>query len=107
MKALTIAAWAKPNGIKGADGMSIVSKRIAHQNGDCYNLFSWTGQKMYARVTSKGQITSTRVLEDGKWIEKKGTTPWTWVRGQVIPNSIIDGWLEDINWKLSLRIYRQ
>ena len=67
MKALTIAAWAKPNGIKGADGMSIVSKRIGHQNGDCYNLFSWNGQKMYARVNSKGEITSTTVLEDGKW----------------------------------------
>ena len=67
MKALTIAAWAKPNGIKGADGMSIASKRIAHQNGDCYNFFTWTGQKMYARVNSTGQIVSNTVLKDGEW----------------------------------------
>ena len=67
MKALTIAAWIKPNGIKGADGMSIASKRIAHQIGDCYNLFTWTGQKMYARVNSKGQIVSNTILKDGEW----------------------------------------
>ena len=40
MKAITIAVWIKPNGIKGADGMSVASKRIGHQNGDCYNLFT-------------------------------------------------------------------
>ena len=67
MKELTIAAWVKPNGIKGADGMSIVSKRFAHQDGDCYNLFTWTGQKVYARVNSEGEISSSTVLENGKW----------------------------------------
>ena len=67
MKAITIAAWIKPNGIKGADGMSVASKRIGHQNGDCYNLFTWTGQKMYARVNSKGQIVSNTILKDGEW----------------------------------------
>ena len=67
MKALTIAAWIKPNGIKGADGMSVASKRIGHQNGDCYNLFTWTDQKMHARVNSKGQIVSNTILKDGEW----------------------------------------
>jgi len=67
MKAITIAVWIKPNGIKGADGMSVASKRIGHQNGDCYNLFTWTGQKMYARVNSKGQIVSNTILKDGEW----------------------------------------
>ena len=40
MKKLTISTWVKPNGIKGADGMSIISKRFAHKDGDCYNLLS-------------------------------------------------------------------
>jgi len=67
MKKLTIAAWVKPNGIKGSDGMSIISKRFAHKDGDCYNLFIWTGQKVYARVNSTGQISSNTTLEDGNW----------------------------------------
>ena len=47
--------------------MSIASKRIGHQNGDCYNLFTWTDQKMHARVNSKGQIISNTILKDKEW----------------------------------------
>lgn len=39
MSALTIEAWAYPQNIASHEGMAIVSKRVANQNGDAYNLF--------------------------------------------------------------------
>jgi hypothetical protein len=67
MKALTIAAWAKPIKPMAQEGMSIASKRIAFDNADVYNLFLWTGQTMRARVNAKGEIASKTAFEDGKW----------------------------------------
>ncbi|MDY0355989.1 MAG: LamG domain-containing protein, partial [Sedimentisphaerales bacterium] len=67
MSALTIEAWAYPQNIASHEGMAIVSKRIANQNGDAYNLFIWTGQIIEARVNAGGAVNSTTVLQNDNW----------------------------------------
>jgi hypothetical protein len=67
MSTLTIEAWALPRNIASHEGMSIVSKRIANQNADAYNLFIWTGQLVEARVNAAGAIRSTTALQDNNW----------------------------------------
>jgi len=67
MSTLTIEAWAFPQNIASHEGMAIVSKRIANQNGDAYNLFIWTGQRLEARVNATGGINSTTVLQNDTW----------------------------------------
>jgi len=67
MSALTIEAWALPRNMASHEGMSIVSKRIANQNADAYNLFIWTGQLVEARVNAGGAIRSTTALQNNNW----------------------------------------
>jgi len=67
MSTLTIEAWAFPQNIASHEGMAIVSKRIANQNADAYNLFIWTGQRLEARVNATGGINSTTVLQNDTW----------------------------------------
>jgi hypothetical protein len=67
MGALTIAAWIQTSDLAAAEGMSIASKRIASANQDVYNLFFWTGQKLYGRVNASGEISSLTVFEDDIW----------------------------------------
>ena len=68
MKALTVEAWIKPYK-PDALARGIVSKRVAWQQSDVYNLFSWTDMKLYARVNAQSnvQIISQTVLEDKRW----------------------------------------
>ncbi len=67
MSTLTIEAWAFPRNIASHEGMSIVSKRIANQDADAYNLFIWTGQIVEARVNAGGAVRSTTALQDNNW----------------------------------------
>lgn len=67
MEALTIEAWVMPVEPDSKEGMSVVSKRAAWEQGDVYNLFIWTGQTVRARVNAQGEIISSTVLEDGEW----------------------------------------
>ncbi len=67
MSALTIEAWAYPQNIASHEGMAIVSKRIANQNADAYNLFIWTGQHLEARVNAGGGVNSTTALQNNTW----------------------------------------
>ncbi|MDI6451667.1 LamG-like jellyroll fold domain-containing protein, partial [Anaerobaca lacustris] len=67
MSTLSIEAWAFPRNIASHEGMSIVSKRIANQNADAYNLFIWTGQIVEARVNAGGAVRSTTALQDNNW----------------------------------------
>ena len=69
MSALTIAAWVLPRNIADYEGMSIVSKRNAFNDGDVYNLFTWTGQVVNGRVNGNNANIglSTTVLEDETW----------------------------------------
>ena len=67
LEAFTITAWFKCEGVGELEGMSIISKRVAHQNGDAFNIFLWGGGKIHARVNGKGQIIGPTVIENGKW----------------------------------------
>ncbi|MFB0553334.1 MAG: LamG domain-containing protein, partial [Phycisphaerae bacterium] len=69
MSALTIAAWVLPQNLAGHEGMSIVSKRIAWENADVYNLFVWTGRIVNGRVNANNTNIglSTTALEDNTW----------------------------------------
>ncbi len=67
LEAFTIAAWFKCEGVGDLEGMSIISKRIGHQNGDAFNIFLWGGGKIHARVNGKGQIIGPTAIENGKW----------------------------------------
>jgi len=67
MSTLTIEAWALPQNIASHEGMCIVSKRNANQDGDAYNLFIWTGQIVEARVNAGGAVNSTTALQDNTW----------------------------------------
>lgn len=67
LEAFTITAWFKCEGIGELEGMSIISKRVAHQNGDAFNIFLWAGGKIHARVNGKGQLISSTAVENGKW----------------------------------------
>ncbi len=69
MSALTIAAWVLPQNLASHEGMSIVSKRNAWEDGDVYNVFIWTGQIVNARVNANNSNIglSTTVLEDNTW----------------------------------------
>ena len=67
LETFTISAWFKCEGVGDLEGMSILSKRVAHQNGDAFNIFLWGGGKIHARVNGKGQIISPTVIENGKW----------------------------------------
>lgn len=64
MKALTIAAWIKPDKVTDT---AIVSKRVAHQSEDAYNFFIYTGDRLDGRIDSSGDFWSTTVIEQGKW----------------------------------------
>ena len=67
LDAFTITAWFKCEGVGELDGMSIISKRVAHQNGDAFNIFLWAGGKIHARVNGKGQLISSTAIENGRW----------------------------------------
>ncbi len=69
MSALTIAAWVLPQNLASHEGMSIVSKRNAWEDGDVYNVFIWTGQIVNARVNANNTNIglSTTALEDNTW----------------------------------------
>ncbi|MBW7989706.1 MAG: LamG domain-containing protein [Planctomycetes bacterium] len=69
MSALSIAAWVLPRNIASHEGMSIVSKRNAFNDGDVYNLFTWTGQVVNGRINGNNANIglSTTVLEDDTW----------------------------------------
>jgi len=69
MSALTIAAWVLPQNLADHEGMSIVSKRIAWENADVYNLFIWTGRLVNGRVNGNNTNIglSTAALEDNTW----------------------------------------
>ena len=67
LETFTISAWFKCEGVGDLEGMSIISKRVAHQNGDAFNIFLWGGGKIHARVNGKGQIIGPTVIENGKW----------------------------------------
>jgi hypothetical protein len=64
MKALTIAAWINT---EKATETSIVSKRNAQGNGDTYNFFLWTGNKLSGRINNNGDFFSTTVFSTGEW----------------------------------------
>ena len=68
MKALTVEAWVRPDNPSAA-ARGIVSKRIAFQNKDVYNLFLWTGTKIWGRVSANEaqQIGSQTVVKNGTW----------------------------------------
>ncbi|MFC1714204.1 LamG domain-containing protein [Candidatus Poribacteria bacterium] len=67
MGALSIAAWVTMQDLAAVEGMSIASKRVASATEDVYNLFFWTGQKLYGRVNAQGEISSQTVFEDDTW----------------------------------------
>ena len=69
MSALTIEAWVLPRNLASHEGMSVVSKRIANQDADSYNLFIWTGRIVNARVNADGgsAVQSTTALQDETW----------------------------------------
>jgi hypothetical protein len=69
MSALSIAAWVLPQNLASHEGMSIVSKRNAWEDGDVYNVFIWTGQTVNARVNANNTNIglSTTALEDNTW----------------------------------------
>ncbi len=67
MTAMTITAWFQTRDVADAEGMSIMSKRLAWQQGDAYNLFIWTGQTVRARVNGAGEIVTTTAIQDDTW----------------------------------------
>ena len=69
MEALTIEAWVKPSEPASKEGMSVVSKRLAWESGDVYNLFIWDGQTVRGRVNANSglELQSQTALEDGQW----------------------------------------
>ena len=67
MTAMTITAWFQTRDFAAAEGMSIMSKRLAWQQGDAYNLFIWTGQTVRARVNGAGEIITATAIEDDTW----------------------------------------
>ena len=67
LSALTVEAWVFPQNIASHEGMSIASKRIANQNADSFNLFTWTGQIVNARINAGGAVMSTTALQDNTW----------------------------------------
>ena len=64
MEALTIAAWINP--AKSIE-VSIVSKRAVQGNGDTYNFFLWTGNRLSGRINNNGDFFSTTVFGTGEW----------------------------------------
>ncbi len=64
MEALTIAVWIRPEKTSEA---SIVSKRVANVNGDSYNFFMWTGNKLSGRINASGDFWSSTIIEAGTW----------------------------------------
>ncbi|MHC4243733.1 MAG: LamG domain-containing protein, partial [Planctomycetota bacterium] len=69
MSALSIAAWVLPRNLASYEGMSIISKRNAYNDGDVYNLFIWTDQLVNGRVNGNNTNIglSTEGLEDNTW----------------------------------------
>ncbi|MDT8301598.1 MAG: LamG domain-containing protein, partial [Sedimentisphaerales bacterium] len=69
MTALSIAAWVLPRNIASYEGMSIISKRNAYNDGDVYNLFIWTDQLVNGRVNGNNTNIglSTEPLVDNTW----------------------------------------
>ncbi|MBC8471656.1 MAG: LamG domain-containing protein [Planctomycetes bacterium] len=69
MSALSIAAWVLPRNIASHEGMSIISKRNAYNDGDVYNLFIWTGQLVNGRINGNNTNIglSMEPLEDNVW----------------------------------------
>jgi hypothetical protein len=70
MSALSIAAWVLPRNIASYEGMCVISKRNAYEDGDAYNLFIWTGQLVNGRVNGNNTNIglSTAPLEDDTWV---------------------------------------
>ena len=69
MSTLTIEAWVLTRNVASYEGMSIVSKRRAYNDGDSYNLFIYTNQLMNGRVNGNNSSIglSTTVIEDDTW----------------------------------------
>jgi len=64
MKSLSGAAWINTD--KPTE-TSIMSKRTAQANGDTFNFFLWTGNKLSLRINNNGDFFSTTVFETKKW----------------------------------------
>ena len=64
MKSLSGAAWINT---EKATETSIMSKRTAQANGDTFNFFLWTGNKLSLRINNNGDFFSTTVFETKKW----------------------------------------
>jgi len=96
MSALTIEAWALGRNVAAYEGMSIASKRIAHTNGDCYNLFTFTNQLVNARVNANGgsAMISTTAIEDDTWYHIAFTFDGQGSAGEKV-KLYINGVLED------------
>ncbi|MBN2312970.1 MAG: LamG domain-containing protein [Sedimentisphaerales bacterium] len=69
MSALSIAAWVLPRNSASYEGMCIISKRNAYEDGDSYNLFVWTNQLLNGRINGNNTNIglSTEPLEDDTW----------------------------------------
>jgi hypothetical protein len=93
MEAMTIQAWIDPEATDGG----VVSKRIAHQDSDSYNLFMWQETKIYGRVNSTGEVSSETVLLPGQWYHVAlvfdGTAPQS-ERQKLYVNGVLEGVVE-------------
>ncbi|OHB75473.1 MAG: hypothetical protein A2Z25_21630 [Planctomycetes bacterium RBG_16_55_9] len=69
MSALSIAVWVLPRNMASYEGMCIVSKRNAYNDGDAYNLFIWTNQLLNGRINGNNANIglSSAPLEEDTW----------------------------------------
>ncbi len=69
MSALTIEGWLLGRNIASHEGMSLVSKRNAYNDGDVYNLFIWENQLLNGRINGNNTNIglSTAAIQDNTW----------------------------------------
>ncbi|MCW5802296.1 MAG: LamG domain-containing protein [Deltaproteobacteria bacterium] len=69
-RGLTMSAWIKPAALNGVDAFGIVSKRIDTGVMSAYNVYVWTGNKVYVDLDGENdRFSGQRQIANDKWAQ--------------------------------------
>jgi hypothetical protein len=67
---LTMSAWIKPATLNGVDAVGVVSKRIDTGMMSAYNVYVWTGNKVYVDLDGENdRFSGERVIANDAWTQ--------------------------------------
>jgi hypothetical protein len=67
---LTMSAWIQPTALNGVDAFGVVSKRIDTAMQSAYNVYVWTGNKVYVDLDGEDdRFSGVRTISNNVWTQ--------------------------------------